>query len=314
LIGLFKDGVDYGTTLYVTGSPTDGDTNWHQKRDILWSSAPGERIRGLQMEQGAVVMAPPPTPPADGRIVMTGTVTAGAPATASVIGPRGDTLSGVVVDVDGSQYSTDAKGRIVFPVAAGTTALVAVLAGNRGSAVSARVVAPALASSDPVAVTSAPPVVSTGQTFTIGGTGFSSDAAGNNVQMGGSSLNVLASSTSQLVVSAPGQAPLGPQELTVTTDRGTSVPRAVDLAAIQLISKNTALHTGQAGDAQLVVTGTSHPVTLNVTNLTSTISLVGGDTLQLRTSGGAHNHAKIAFRGVTPGDFRITAVVASSKE
>jgi hypothetical protein len=67
---------------------------------------------------------------------------------------------------------------------------------------------------------------------------------------------------------------------------------------------------GQQGKGFIVVYGTTDRLDVRVTNLTpSTVSLKGGQTIMVRTSGGAHNKAKVRYTGGSPGNFLLDAVI-----
>lgn len=303
--GIFKT-VEKGSILYGTSSEFDKRENWDDA--ILFTDDTNAFGPVLVSDVAPIPSAQTGETPSDAQLV-TVQATAGSTATVSVVRSDGATLSGVVVDVDGEQYTTDDKGRILFPVAAGLTALVAMLPGHVGSAVRIPVV-----SAPPVTavttVQSAPAFVATGQIFTITGTGFSGAANANTVTLGGQPLNVLASSPAQLKVSAPPSTSLGTQKLSVTTPVGSSNPRNVTLVGIRLESKNTKLRTGAKGVATLVVQGSDGPLVLRVTNLApQTIDIAGGVVMQVKTSGGANNKATIKFVAKSPGAFQITAEV-----
>jgi hypothetical protein len=258
-----------------------------------------------------------PTYAANGStLVFTGTVTEGEMATASVIGPNGATLSGVVVEVDGEEYVSDSKGRIVFPVAVGLTTLVATLPGSDGVASRIPVVSPSAA---PVATTLAlddvPSVVQNGQNFPVSGSGFSGDAEQNTVALGDQEVSVLAASPSELVVAAPAGSPLGSQPLTVSNAQGSSEPVDMTVIGMRLESGDTALHTGQKGRLRLVVEGTDAPVPVTVTNRSpQVVHLEGGESMKVVTSGGADNSVPVGFRAVGPGGFELSATLTDSEQ
>jgi tetratricopeptide (TPR) repeat protein len=248
------------------------------------------------------------------RVVLTGTVVGGEEATLAVVGPQGQRLSGVVVDVDGEEHVTGADGRVAFAVAAALGTLrVAIPSLGDGPTVVVPVVGP-----PPESLTESPPRVgrvprypTSGGDLPISGGGFDGEATGNVVRVGDRELDVLASSPTGLVAAIPPDflGDLGP--LVVSTANGDSAPVELTFVRFGLAGDRTVLTRGQSAVRGVVVEGTSEPVPLRITNLTpSVVRMEGGDTLTTTTSGGTPNQAEIRITGVTRGDFELAAAVA----
>ncbi len=276
-----------------------------------WSSKQGPAER----EQGVI-------PPEGARVVMTGAVVAGEPATVSVINPQGQTLSGVVVEVANQRIKTDESGRAIFTVPQGASLSGAVIAEEKGSkkkliaaiaGLSGAASAVVLtrdgngAVKAPPQIKSLPHFVQPGQ-VTIGGEHFSGDAAGNVVNLGDRTVPVLASSPVELVAALPSDLPLGRQPLTVTTAAGTSEPAYTEAVQLRLEANKTTLRRGQSATLRLIVKGTEKPVDLKVANLTpQNIRLEKGSVAIVRTSGGRYNSSSLKVTGIDPGIFQIAA-------
>lgn len=247
------------------------------------------------------------------RVVLTGTVVGGEQATLAVVGPQGQRLSGVVVDVDGEEHVSDAEGRVAFAVPVALTSL--------------RIALSSLPDRPPIEIpvvdlpaeslTGAPPRVgevprypTSGGDLTISGGGFDGDATGNTVRVGDRQLDVLASSPTGLVTAIPPDVLGDVGSLIVTTENGDSAPIEVIFVRFGLAGDQTVLTRGQSALRQVVVEGTTDPVPLQVTNLTpSVVRMEGGETSTATTSGGTPNQAEIRITGVTRGDFELAAAV-----
>jgi hypothetical protein len=247
------------------------------------------------------------------RVVLTGTVVGGEEATLAVVGPQGQRLSGVVVDVDGEEHVTDADGRVAFAVPVALTSL--------------RVALSSLSDRPPIEIpvvdlpaeslTGAPPRVgevprypTSGGDLTISGGGFDGEATGNTVRVGERELDVLASSPTGLVAAIPPDLLGDVGTLMVTTENGDSVPVDVTFVRFGLAGEQTVLTRGQTALRQIVVEGTTDPVPLRITNLVpSVVRMEGGETVTTTTTGGTPNQAEIRITGVTRGDFELAAEV-----
>lgn len=270
-------------------------------------------IKGLKrtLMQSSYVSA---VPPAGSRLLLTGTVVADREATLSVVDATGQTLEGVVVEIDDEEYVSDRNGRVVFTVAAGAATLAAVLPELRGETPPVRAavveaVAPLETPQVPT-IDNAPRYITAGETVKVSGSGFDGVAPGNTVEIGGQPVHVLASSPNELIVTAPQPEKYGSQPLTVATADGMSQAHDVSMIGIRLESSDTSLRRGQKGKGRIVVVGTNDRIRLRVENLVpNTVSLRGGDAIEVRTSGGRNNAAKIQFTARNPGRFQIRAEV-----
>ena len=253
------------------------------------------------------------TPPAGSRLLLTGTVVADREATATVVDPNGQTLEGVVVEIDGEPHVSDRNGRVVFTAMAAGTTLTAILPHlHGGSPVQASVTESVanVATQAPV-IESAPTYATPGEPVTVTGSGFDGVAAGNTVEIGGQPADVLAASPNELIVTTPQPETYGHQPVTVATENGVSQPADMSVIGISLESVDTNLRRGQKGKARIVVTGADSRVPIRIRNLApQVVSLRGGETQDVRTSGGRDNGAKIQFTAQNPGTFQIHAEVA----
>ena len=251
--------------------------------------------------------------PEGSRVVMTGVVIADQPATATVVDPSGAALVGVVVDVNGEKVVSDEMGRIPIIAAAGVSTVAASLYGLADSPVSeARVLPPV--SPDSVQaprVDQTPSNPAPGSQTTIRAAGFDGRSEGNTVQLGEASLDVLASSPAELIVVLPQDMPLGAQELTVNTQNGISEPVEVDVTRIWFESADTNLRPGQQGQGHLRIS-CQEPRSVQVSNLSEVITLSGGETQTVLTSGGTDNGAPIHYTANHVGTFQIRAEIVDS--
>ena len=251
--------------------------------------------------------------PRGSRIVLTGTVVGDDEATLAVVGPDGQRLTGVVVDIEGEEHVTGTDGRVVFTAAATMAALrVALPSRPDQPAVEVPVVSrPATSpSGGPPRVEQAPRYPSAGGELSITGTGFDGEATGDVVRIGERELEVLAASPTGLVAAIPPDAlgDLGP--LVVTTEAGSSQPVETTFVRFRLEGGPSRLRRGQTAVRRVVLEGTSDPVRLRITNLTpGIVTMEGGDVVTVTTSGGTDNRAEIRITGRARGDFELLAEV-----
>ena len=123
----------------VKAETTQGETK-------TWISALARALR--QGRYGAFdlisITPEPTTAPAGSRVVMTGVVVAGEPATVTAVGPDGAVLAGTVIEVAGEEQVTDEKGRVRFIVPGAIATVAAILPGVSKSPPSIATVRPSL--------------------------------------------------------------------------------------------------------------------------------------------------------------------------
>jgi hypothetical protein len=250
------------------------------------------------------------------RLVATGTVVAGEQATITVVDPQGAVLSGVVVDIEGQdeELTTDSDGRITLTIPENVPSILWSLRDLPDAPLVETPVESLPAGwnpAQPPVISDAPHYPQVGSDLTIQGGPFDGDATGNTVAVGDEELEVHACTPTEIVASTPSDWAPGDQgPLTVTTAQGTSQPWDLTVVGIGFESGDTKLKRGQKGTGLIVVHGTTDRLQLRITNLTpGIISLKGGETITVRTSGGAKNGAKIQYTGVSPGNFSLNAVI-----
>ena len=249
--------------------------------------------------------------PAGSRVVMTGVVTAEQPATATVVGPTGAVLAGVVVSVNGEEKVTDAKGRFpifVGPSVATVAAFLPALLDRQTSY--ATVVPPVERSSDNAPVVDhAPSNPTLGSQTVITGSGFGGSADDITVTFDDTPVDILASSATEIILAVPADMPVGPRDLTVTTEHGTSRPVVVEVTHVWFESADKHLWLGQTGEGFIRIS-CAEPKTVQVTNLSDdVVTLHGGSSFELQTSGGENNGAPISYIAKKVGPFHISAAI-----
>ncbi|HEY7216227.1 MAG TPA: hypothetical protein VIC28_16515 [Thermoanaerobaculia bacterium] len=292
-----------------------------ERRDRLRRAAEAQK---KTLEESSARTSPPegesfsaalafPAAPAGSRIILAGSVVAEEEATLTVVGPQGQRLSGVVVDLNGEPETTGGDGRVIFAVGSTLGLLRASLPSipdHPGVEVPVVSAPPATLDSGPPAIEHVSRFPAAGSELPIAGQGFAGDAAGNTVTAGRRDLPVLAASPTGLVVATPADAlgDLGP--LVVTTDAGSSEPIAVTFVRLRLEGGRARLARGQSSVRRVFVEGTQEPVPLRITNLSPAIvHLEGGEAVAVATSGGKANAAQVRLTGVVPGDFQLNAEV-----
>jgi len=163
----------------------------------------------------------------------------------------------------------------------------------------------------PPVISDAPSYPMPGTDITIVGGPFDGAGVGNVVTVGDGEMDVWACSPTEIVVTTPADFPVGDHgPLTVATDHGVSAPWDMTFLGLAFESADTLLKRGQKGKGVIVITGTTERLKLSITNLTpGIITLKGGSTIVVRTSGGTPNRAKIQYTGVSVGEFQLDADV-----
>lgn len=310
-----------------------------------WLSGLAEGLRrGRYGAFDLISITPEPTiAPAGSRVVMTGVVVAGQPATVTAVGPTGAVLAGTVIEVAGEEKVTDAKGRVRFIVPGAIATVAAILPGVLKSPPSIATVRPQLppnpadgvdytppmpgnngkpvieraprasARSRVPMIDHAPPNPTPGSTMTITGTGFSGDVGGNSVQVGDNTSEVLASSPAEIVAVVPADATVGPQSVVVVTADGESNTYPTEVTQIWFEAADTQLNAGQTGKGYLRVSCDS-PQTIALSNDNDVISLTAGNAQVVRTSGGANNGAPVLYVANRPGMFSVRAEIVDPSD
>lgn len=251
------------------------------------------------------------TPAEGSRILLTGVVVEGQPATLSVVDANGATLEGVVVDINDERYVSDEHGRVVFIAASVAGTVVAALPALRHMTPAAAQVVPASNNlAVPPTLESAPQHVLAGDQATMTGAGFEGNAASNTVTLNGQSVPVLASSPFEIIVNVPQGMALGRYDVLVETQQGASRPEFINIVRLGVQGDSAVLQRGKRGKLEVTVSGTDQPVPLRIVNATpEIITLAQGDVSEVTSSGGGDNRVELQVRGVSPGAFRISAEI-----
>lgn len=285
-------------------TPSEGereDTETPSGRDV---ETPGEQTPDDQSSR---------TVPEGSRVVLTGTVIAGEPASGTAVTPDGVRLTGVVVDVGGEEHVTDDRGRVTFTPPSDVETITAGFPEGEGTEPSRTEVAPRPTDLDPSAppeVTESPRYILPGDRVVLTGGPFDGEAGGTTVTAGEDELPVLAASPTEVVTESDPSSSLGETDMVVHTEAGDSPPVTITFIRLRLEASARNLVRGQKATARLVVEGTEDRLCIRVTNETpQIISIRGGETVWKETRGGSDNSAKLRFTGVSPGDFALGAEV-----
>jgi polyhydroxyalkanoate synthesis regulator phasin len=165
------------------------------------------------------------------------------------------------------------------------------------------------------AISGASPQLIAGQSFCVCGW-FPDDASRLGVSLSGVPLGSPASASPEvLTFTAPADAATGAGEVTGDTAAGFG---AGDRTAVEVLSVGGSidrekLKRGESTPVTLWVEGTDRPVSLKLTNHTpGIVSLEGGETQIVVTSGGAQNRVSRTLRAVSPGDFFLDYSLADA--
>ncbi len=268
--------------------------------------------------------------PVGSRLVVTGRLLAGAPAVGSVLGPDGETLAGVAVEVGGRVVLSDGAGHFVFSPESRSIGESVELRlngaagrGLGGSQSLAVVSGPLRAESEPMGsmrpqLTQVPAHPVQGRTMTLSGSGFldvGDPVVETRVQIGSLDVPIRAATSAELVVSLPVQTPLGRQPLVVTGLGGHTAPVEVEVVRLDLSADQTELLRGQSSRVEIRVEGTTDSLPLRITNLTPrVITLEGEANSILVTSGGRENRASVTFRARRKGVWSVSAEPADDRK
>lgn len=243
-------------------------------------------------------------------IVLPGMLVANARATLAVLDADGRLAPGVEVEFSGgTRMSTDATGRLIFPVPSEPGILRVSLAGQAVST-SATVLAPPATPADAGAfqVTDVQRLIPLDERFSIGGSGFRGAADENHVLLGGEPAIVLAASPVALVCLAGAKTGPGPAQLVVEVGGRSSEPAPVTLVRLEISSEKAQLKAGEQGHLVVRVQGTAEPVDIEVHSLNpGVVRFLAGSVERQTTVGGAQNTATFEMVGIGGGDFSVEA-------
>jgi hypothetical protein len=244
-------------------------------------------------------------------IVLPEEIPAGESATLAVLDSEGRIVPGAAVQLSsGARVTTDSTGGALFLAPPQGQTLTARL--QTGQSFTTNVTGGTWREEPPSAAkpptVRSPGVVALGDRLTLSGRGFHPDADRNRVVLGGELALVLASSSVSLVALPNPRTPLGNTELSIEV-AGRNVVRApVVVVSLAVTGPTTALGKGKKGVVQVAVSGTKEKLLVEVRNLSpDVVRFPRGDAVQLKTSGGATNIAKIEVVGVNPGDYAVSA-------
>jgi len=247
---------------------------------------------------------------AGASIVLPPRIVAGQPATLAVLNAEGELVPGArVVFRGGAEHTADATGRITFTAPNTPGILLVGLADAPGGA-STLVAAPTEDPPDVPDVSRFPRLIPLGETFTMNGSGFRGEADANRVMLGGRPALVLAASPVSLVVlPGPGALP-GTSQLVIEAGEHSVGPVPVTLVELSLSADKSSLAPRERGKLTVRVAGTERRLELELRNLSpDRVSLDRGNQHRVITSGGADNTASATMRGLSQGEFTITARV-----
>ncbi len=159
----------------------------------------------------------------------------------------------------------------------------------------------------------ATPQVIAGQGLCVCGW-FPDDAARGGVSLSGVALGAPTSASPEILTfTVPAETPAGPGEVAGNPAAGFA---AADRAAVEVLKVGGSvdrdkLMRGQATPVTLWVEGTDQPVSLKLENRTpGIVSLEGGESQTVVTSGGAKNQVSRTLHAVSPGDFHLVYSLA----
>ncbi len=267
---------------------------------------------------------------AGARVVLTGEVVDGAPATLAVVDMEGSTLSDVVVQVGHRQVTTDLNGQAVINVDESTTerrngktVLTADVVGADLSAAATALVLHHSAENDKqLSIQGAPAVLTAGSDLPIRGIGIDPIAENNILMIDGSPMPLLAASPVELKAVTSTALPPGEHNIQLISGSGTAETRT-NVARVDLLATQTTIQTGSGAMVNAAVSGlkgvpqSAYPLQLVLTNHNpKQIAFAGGAPQVTRTinfedvnSSGQSSFA-MPIRAMSPGQFRVTAVLS----
>jgi hypothetical protein len=246
--------------------------------------------------------------PSASSIVLPGKLVAGETATLAVLDAEGRLVPGTEVEFSGgARMTTDATGRLTFPVPHVPGVLRASLVGKAANA-SAVVLAQARDNTESLQILNVQRLIPLGERFTIYGAGFRGEADRNHVMLGGRPAIVLAASPVALLCLAEPKVEPGPAELTVEVAGRKAGPAPTTLFSLDISADKPQLKAGEQGHLLVRVRGTAEPVEIEVRSLSpSVVRFLGGGIERQTTEGGDQNTATFEMVGIEGGDFSVEA-------
>jgi hypothetical protein len=243
-------------------------------------------------------------------IVLPGKLIAGQHATLAVLDAEGRLVPSAEVEFGGGgRMTTDATGRLTFPVPSEPGILRVSLAGQRANA-SAAVLPQAAApgSPEPIQILDVQRMIPLGERFSIDGEGFHGVADENHVVVAGQSAIVLAASSVELICLAGPKTEPGAAQLSVEMGGHSAGPAPVTLIRLEVAGDKPRLDAGEHGHLTVRVHGSAEPVEIEARSLSpSIVRFPGGGRERQTTSGGAENSATFEMLGISGGDFSVEA-------
>lgn len=246
-------------------------------------------------------------------IVLPPKVIAGHPATLAILGADGRLAPNVSVLIgEGQSVKTDATGRASFTAPATPGVLFAEASG--ASAVTLIDESPLPGAQTAKGELAVPAVISLKDRFTICGGGFRGDADANRVTMNGDRSLVVASSPECLVVLPSPRATPGAAKLAVNSP-GNDRNATTTLISLQFEAPQTAPVPGQRSELTVHVEGSDAPLNMTIQNETpGVLEFLGGDTQEVRTTGGSRNVAQVQIGAIRSGDYSFSARLIPSPD
>lgn len=265
-------------------------------------------LRFFILALALVTAAPSPAQTTGAVIVLPGRLVAGERATLAVLDAEGRLVPGAEVEFGGgTRMSTDATGRLTFPVPNVPGILRVSLVGQAANA-SAAVLALPKDSVDGFQILDVQRLVPIGERFTIYGAGFRGAADENHVLVGGQPAIVLAASPVVLLCLTGPKTEPGPAQLAVEIAGRSAGPAPVTLVRLEVTGEKPQLNAGERGHLIARVHGTAEPVEIEVRSLSpSVVRFLGGGVERQTTQGGAQNTATFEMVGIEGGDFSVEA-------
>lgn len=275
------------------------------KHFALWLAA----STAMTAVAGAQVSAPTALPQS---IVLPLELVSGRSATLAVLSADGRIVAGVkLVLSNGEVVTTDESGRAHFLGPPDAGVLIARILGTEIRAAADVLHRPI---AEKLEIATAPAMLALKERFAITGNGFQGDADRNQVELDGNSAFVLAASPTEIVILASSKTVPGSVQLTVKTGES-EVSAQTALVDVLPDTIRDSVRPGKKGKLVLHITGTTHPVELDVQNMSPEIvAFKHGDRAHVRTSGGTDNSATIEVKGLRAGDFSYAATLEQEAE
>ncbi|MCH8275199.1 MAG: hypothetical protein IH851_10455 [Armatimonadetes bacterium] len=243
--------------------------------------------------------------PSPGKMIMTGTVVAGRPATVTALNPDGTVAAGVVLAISNGEevttVETDENGQATFTAPQEGDSVTVALVGAAGVAATAWIWDSLTA--DRVML-HAPTYAQVGQKIALTGANL---PPGAELFVDGERVPVLASSPTGYVALLSEDLEPGAHSVVVAKYGQVVAAQSFDAVRLTLDTSNHTLVTGETATLDVRVDGTDRPVAIHAGVLTpNTIALVGeaADGM-IVSSGGDPNIAQLPVRAGMPGEFAI---------